>query len=454
MSDQMNLFEMPTCEIVKTEQHVHSDLQRKLSSPSRQQIEFTIQSLDDQIPLNHDVRTIWNFVEQLDLSLARDKIISLEGNIGRSAIDPKILISLWIYGISQGIVSARKIAQFCSEHKGFAWICGGVSVGHHILSRFRSENTELFHNLVVQSIAILLDKDLITLKNVSQDGVKIRACASKSSMRRKQTLKEKTSEIIKHINELERQKKQGVWEKEERKKKERELAEAKKKKESIKKALLEMNELKELKNKNRIKYRKKKLSNNEISELRTSITDAESRKMKLADGSYQPAYNFQLSTEVETDLVLYTRITQNGTDGGELLPMYNDLTDTYQRAIDNFLVDAGFKNEDDLQALYEKNCNVYMPVTRKSNSLKQRVLSKNTQGISEAIIAWIHRMNTKEADAIYKKRIRSSETINAFFRNHGLGQLLVKGMRKAKGMIDLFCLTYNMLTIKRLYNVI
>lgn len=453
MSNQLNLFEISVQNSTKSD-NPHVSLKRKLLVPNREQIEFTIQSLDNQISLNHDVRTIWNFVEQLDLSYARNKIISLKEGVGRSAIDPGILISLWIYGISEGIVSARKISKFCLEHKGFAWICGGVAVGHHVLSKFKADNTELFHDLVIQSIALLLKNDLITLKEVAQDGVKIHASASKNSMRRKETLKRKISEVIKHISDLEKQQKNGVWTKEEKKKKERELLEAKKKKESVKKALLEMEKFKKEKNENKVKHGKKKLSNKEISKLRSSTTDAECRKMKMADGSFKLAYNIQVSTEVKTDLVLCTRITQNRTDGGELLPMYQKLTNTYPVKIDNFLVDSGFKNKDDLKALHENKCNVYMPTIKIPQTLIGKVLSGKDKKMSEAESIWIRRMNTEEAKTIYNKRLRASETINAFFRNHGLGQFFVRGMQKVQGTIDLFCLTYNMMSIKRLFNII
>ena len=67
---------------------------------------------------------------------------------------------------------------------------------------------------------------------------------------------------------------------------------------------------------------------------------------------------------------------------------------------------------------------------------------------------WIKRMETEEANKLYNRRIRVSETINAFFENHGIHRLMIKGIKKVKGLIDLACLAYNMMTMKRLYNIV
>jgi hypothetical protein len=41
---------------------------------------------------------MWAFVERMDLSALYAEIGSVEGGAGRAAIDPKILMALWLYG--------------------------------------------------------------------------------------------------------------------------------------------------------------------------------------------------------------------------------------------------------------------------------------------------------------------------------------------------------------------
>lgn len=453
MENQLNLFDTSKLESkVSTKKNpTSSHLTRKLIPIERSQINFKLESLDSALPLNHDARTIWKFVELLDLSKADAEIESIESCSGRPAINPRVLIALWIYGISEGFISSRKIAKFCKDHKGFAWICGGASVGHHVLSKFRAKSSELFEQLVVQSVSFLVFNDLIEIKQVAQDGVKVQANCSKGSFRRKKTLKEMKVQMTKHVRDLEAQQKNGVFEKQEKIKKERELRDAKEKEKRLKEALKELDVLKNQRNKSRKKNKNPQLSKKEIKELRASKTEADARKMRMADGSYKSAYNVQISTEVESEVALGVRISKSGTDGGEMLPMYEDLKLKYNSQIDTYLVDRGYRSVDDLQSLHKEGTCVYMPTKGQVETLKEKVLSGEHKGITEAEIDWIKRMETDEGKKHYKRRIRVSETINAYFRNHGLGQLLVRGIKQVVGFINLSCLTYNMTVIDRLY---
>jgi transposase len=53
---------------------------------------------------------------------------------GAPAIDPKILVALWVYATSEGEGSAREIWRLTQEHAAYRWICGGVEVGYHDLT--------------------------------------------------------------------------------------------------------------------------------------------------------------------------------------------------------------------------------------------------------------------------------------------------------------------------------
>ena len=59
----------------------------------------------------HAVRAIWELVGTLDLEPFYADVDALEGEAGRPAWDPQVLISLWIYAYKDGIGSAREIAR-------------------------------------------------------------------------------------------------------------------------------------------------------------------------------------------------------------------------------------------------------------------------------------------------------------------------------------------------------
>ena len=116
---------------------------------------MTALCLDDCLPEDHKVRLVWDFVNHLDLSAILGEIKSVEGHPGATAIDPKILFSLWLYAFIEGINSAHVINRYCEEHIAFKWICGNVRVNTHTISDFRSNNANLFNLILTQSIGIL-----------------------------------------------------------------------------------------------------------------------------------------------------------------------------------------------------------------------------------------------------------------------------------------------------------
>ena len=92
-----------------------------------------------------------------------------------------MLLTLWLYGLSQGVNSAREIERLCEAHAGYRWICGGVSVNYHTLSDFRTESGAALDELMSQVLAVLVHKRLVKLYRVAQDGTRVRASAGAAS---------------------------------------------------------------------------------------------------------------------------------------------------------------------------------------------------------------------------------------------------------------------------------
>lgn len=434
MSDQPLLFSMP-------EHTIDKDLPKKITgkprinSPIRNQIEFVSSSLDDLIPEDHQVRNIWNYVEQMDLSIFLNKINSTSCNPGRPAIDPKLLFALWIYAITEGIGSARVIDRYCSEHIGFKWLCGGVSVNYHTISDFRKNNSQEFDILISQIIARLMHRDLITLKRVSQDGVRVRASAGTSSFRRKPTLKdclkaakEQITNLQKEIDEdaascLNRQlaaKKRAVEERRNR------IEEAL---EEHRKSIIDLNNSK--------KKHRKKLTEEEKKEIRASTTDPKSRKMKMNHGGFSPAYNFQIAVDTESRMIVGSYTTNRGSDYGELFPMFNKIKNKLKKTPQQWLVDQGYLFHQDIIKTQKLGCKVY--VNPKEKKAKNEIHPEEDSELAE----WRVRMGMDEAKEIYKDRAATSEWVNACMRNRGLNRLLVRGINCVNNMLNLHVLTHN-----------
>ena len=86
-------------------------------------------------------------------------------------------MTLWLYDCIRGIGSARELARRCLERAAFRWLCGGVSVNYRLLADFRTEHGTSLDDLFTQGIASVVDKDVVPVSRVSQDGVRIRVSA-------------------------------------------------------------------------------------------------------------------------------------------------------------------------------------------------------------------------------------------------------------------------------------
>jgi hypothetical protein len=85
-------------------------------SPNRDQLELHPCALEDLVAEDHPVRAVWEFVQGMELSPLYEGIRAVEGRAGRPAIDPVILVALWLYATIEGVGSARALARLCLEH--------------------------------------------------------------------------------------------------------------------------------------------------------------------------------------------------------------------------------------------------------------------------------------------------------------------------------------------------
>ena len=71
---------------------------------NRRQMLMRPVNVEELVEADHPVRAIWDLVGRLDLSRFYEEIDAVEGVAGRPAMDPSLMISLWIYGYSEGVV--------------------------------------------------------------------------------------------------------------------------------------------------------------------------------------------------------------------------------------------------------------------------------------------------------------------------------------------------------------
>src|SRR6202158_6616223 len=174
----------------------------RMWEPERETIELRAMSLDSLIGAEHPARLIWAYVSRLDLRELEDRIKAREGVPGHPAITPRLLLGLWLYATSEGVVSARLLSRLCERDDVYRWFCGGVGVNHRTLGEFRVDHGDLLNRLLAQSVTALAAEGLIDLDMLAQDGVRVRASAGASSFRRRGRLEDQVAEVKALLEEL------------------------------------------------------------------------------------------------------------------------------------------------------------------------------------------------------------------------------------------------------------
>ena len=142
---------------------------------NREQLSWRRVDVERLIGEEHPGRAIWEFVGRLDLSRYTEEARAVEGKAGRPGWEPRLLISLWVYGYSEGVSSGRAIEELCEWEPAYQWLTGAQVVNAHTLTEFRVKHDQALHELLVQVLGLLSADGLITLQRVMQDGTKIRA---------------------------------------------------------------------------------------------------------------------------------------------------------------------------------------------------------------------------------------------------------------------------------------
>ena len=177
----------------------------RVMTPQRNQIELRAVDLEALLAPDHAARTVWAFVQSMDLAPLYARIKSVAGRGGAPAIDPAILVALWLWATIDGVGSAREVDRLCERDDAYRWICGGVGVNYHSLADFRTEHEAWLDAQLSRSIASLLDRRLVTLNAVAQDGLRVRAHAKAGSFRRREKLAELHAQAQAQVQALKRE---------------------------------------------------------------------------------------------------------------------------------------------------------------------------------------------------------------------------------------------------------
>lgn len=416
----------------------------RVNRADRRQPAFELVDLELLIPQDHRVRDVWAFVQTLDLTMFYNRIKARGKNPGRPAADPPILLTLWLYATIEGIGSARALAQLCDYHLIYRWICGGVGVNHTLLGTFRNESGAFLDQLLTQTLTALIEEGLISLDEMITDGTKVRASASRSSMRHAPRVAEIETEVKARIGQL-REELDADPAATERRLKVRQLAAAQERERRIKAAREKFAE-READRSVRAKKHPGEAASSKEDAPRVSTTDPDARLMKMADGATRPCYNVQVGTANE--FVVAIQPTDRGNDRGLAPGVVAEMEQRCGRAPSRLLADATAMTEDDIVgfAASHPNMKVYAPPRGCSETAKpasraryERKLASEPQCLKD----WRACMASEEGKAVYAGRSKT-EHPHGRMKNCGFGRMLVRGLEKVRTVCLLHAVSHNL----------
>jgi transposase len=427
----------------------------------RDEIVFDRFEFDALIGVEHPARAIWAWVEQADLSVLYAQIRARAHRPGRPAADPRVALALWLYACVEGVGSARQLDRLTQEHHGFRWLRGGVPLNYHLLSDFRWDAAAVADRLLSEGVAALWSAGLVKLASLAHDGVRIRAAAGASSFRRVATLERLLREVEERIARL----KQEIDAEPDASNRRQRAAQERAARERQERVAAALQALRDLQAQQAAAAAAKKPADRDPpdggapagekkskknKQPRRSTTDAQARVMRMPDGGWRPAYNLQLTSDLDTGVIVALSVDTSGSDGGLMAPALAQVEQRYAHRPLRWLADGGFTALDDIVALARKSITVFCPLKPRRNPKYDPAALR--YGDPPEIADWRRRMvdDANAGTASWMRRRGEHERINANFRRQGLQQFNVRGTVKVKAVSLLHALANNIMAAVRL----
>jgi len=430
--------------------------------------------LGDALPADHLARFVVEIISQLDLS----KIYAGYAERGGEAIAPEVLLGLLFYGYATGEFSSRRIEKASYENLGFRYVAGGLHPDHDTIANFRATFLVELEDLFVQILILAKLAGKLKLGNISLDGSKIHADASKrqavSYGRLTQLEAELRAEVGKLI-EWGESADQGEIQLPESLVIEDELTLRKERLENLAqaKAVLEARakeryaaekteydekvrerEVKARKHRKRPRGREPKPPEaGPRDKDQYNFTDPESRIMKNStNDGFDQHYNVQAAVDQNSLLIVATSLSNHPNDKREAEPTLDALSPRLGKpsaaALDN-----GFFSEHNILALEQRAIEPYIATGREAHHKDLNTLLGSILPVppddATPLEKMAYKLSTEIGQAIYRLRKCTVEPVIGIIKEIlGFRQFSLRGLKKVTGEWCLVCLAFN---LKRLH---
>jgi transposase len=431
-------------------------------------------SLQDWLPAKHLARLIVETVESLDLRAIED---SYKGR-GERAYRPKMLIALLIYGYATGVFSSRKLERGCFDSVAMRFITANTSPDHDTISDFRKRILPELPGIFLQVLLVARELGVLTVGQISLDGTKIKANASKHHAlsyghagRIKAKLRREIARLLKLALAAENERDLDMNIPDEIRRREDLVAkidEARAKieeREALRHAQIKAKHAERLEQREEQQRRGKKPRgpHPKLPELRVepraqiNLTDEESRIMQSTQGFVQ-GYNAQAAVDIESQLIVHTHVTQATNDKQQLVPALEGLQALPESlgVLSDIVADAGYYSEANAVACEAAGVTPYLAMSRERHhswldAKLRKVLSAPGEDATPAD-RMAYRLQTTDGHELYSRRKSTVETSFGIVKGAmGFRSFLLRGCEKVEGEWKLVCTAYN---FKRLFGLV
>lgn len=434
-------------------------------------LDSTVRLREALLP-DHLARYIVDLVAQLDFS----KFYARYAESGAPPYAPELLFGLLLYGYCTGLFSSRKIERATNESLPFRYLAGGRQPDHATIANFRQQFLGEIKDLFVQVLLLAQESGVLKLGNISLDGSKIHADASKSKAVSYKRLLElevvrrrEVEELFKLAEQVEAAGLPEGFKIEDeisfRQARLERLAQARKVLEAraSDRYQQEMAEyqakVKEREEKARQNGRKPKGPDPKPPEEgpgdkdQYNFTDPDSRIMKNSqDGGFDQHYNAQVAVDQESLLIVANTVSNHANDKKEAVPTVEAIDERLGHPAAAAL-DNGYYSESNIAALEGLGIDPYIATGREPHHKNWREYFEQqveppaeTASVKEKMA---YKLRTEIGKAIYGLRKCTVEPVIGIIKETlGFRQFSLRGQTKVAGEWNLVCLAFD---VKRLF---
>jgi transposase len=424
------------------------------------------------LPPDHLARFIVGMIALLDLSA----IYARYAPRGGEAFAPEILLGLLFYGYATGVFSSRKIEKATYESIPFRFIAGGLHPDHDTIAHFRKTFLAEIKALFVQVLVVARDLGELSLGNISLDGSKIHADASKSHAVSYKRLLELEVHLSREVEELLARGEQADQqplpagldlEAEVTLRRER-LANLAQAKAVLEARAEERYQAEQAEYEAKLREREEKAQQTgrkprgrapvpptpgPRDEDQYNFTDPESRIMKNSTNTgFDQHYNTQVAVDQDSLLIVANTLSNHPNDQGEMLPTVDAVPAAvgHPKAVAS---DNGYFSQANIAQLEARGIDPYIATGREPHhqSWQARFAEQPAPPPDDAspTVKMAYKLQTEIGQAIYRLRKCTVEPVIGIIKEVlGFRQFSLRGLAAAAGEWCLVCLAFN---LKRLH---